>query len=95
VPEAINQVWSMDFMSDSLTDGRSFRTFNVLDDVNREGLGIDVDLSLPSMRVIRSLEQRRIHIISAISLDKKEVGLICRKILRHTKGITQWNITNS
>lgn len=57
VPTTINQVWSMDFMSDSLTDGRSFRTFNVLDDYNREGLGIDVDLSLPSARVIRSLEQ--------------------------------------
>ena len=54
---AINQVWSMDFMSDSLADGRSLRTFNVLDDYNREGLTIDVDLSLPSERVIRSLEQ--------------------------------------
>ena len=57
VPDAINQVWSMDFMSDTLNDGRSFRTFNVIDDYNREGLGIDVDLSLPSQRVIRSLEQ--------------------------------------
>lgn len=38
-------------------DGRSIRTFNVLDDFNREGLGIDVQLSLPSARVIRSLEQ--------------------------------------
>ena len=57
VPDAINQVWSMDFMSDTLTDSRSFRPFNVLDDYNREGLGIDVDLSLPSARVIRSLEQ--------------------------------------
>ena len=57
VPEEINQVWSMDFMSDSLADGRSLRTFNVLDDYNREGLGIEVDLSLPSLRVIRSLEQ--------------------------------------
>ena len=54
---AINQVWSMDFMSDSLADGRTLRTFNVLDDYNREGLGIEVDLSLPSERVIRSLEQ--------------------------------------
>ena len=54
---AINQVWSMDFMSDSLIDGRSLRTFNVIDDYNREGLTIDVDLSLPSERVIRSLEQ--------------------------------------
>lgn len=49
----------MDFMSDSLNDGRKFRTFNVLDDYNREGLGIEVDFSLPSQRVIRALE----HII--------------------------------
>ena len=57
VPVAINQVWSVDFMSDSLADGRLLRTFNVLDDYNREGLGIEVDLSLPSVRIIRSLEQ--------------------------------------
>jgi putative transposase len=57
VPTGINQVWSMDFMHDQLSDGRSFRLFNVLDDFNREGLGIEVDLSLPSERVIRSLEQ--------------------------------------
>lgn len=57
VPVAINQVWSMDFMSDSLIDGRTLRTFNVIDDYNREGLAIDVDLSMPSLRVIRSLEQ--------------------------------------
>ncbi len=43
---AINQVWSMDFMSGSLDDGRRFRTFNVLDDYNRERLGIEVDFSL-------------------------------------------------
>ena len=57
VPEAINEVWSMDFMHAYLSDGRSFRTFNVIDDFNREGLTIDVDLSLPAERVIRSLEQ--------------------------------------
>lgn len=57
VPKTINQVWSMDFMHDQLSDGRSFRLFNVLDDFNREGLGIEVDLSLPAARVIRSLEQ--------------------------------------
>jgi putative transposase len=57
VPEAINQVWSMDFMHDQLSDGRSFRLFNVIDDFNREGLAIDVDFSLPAIRVIRSLDQ--------------------------------------
>ncbi len=44
-------------MSDQLRDGRHFRTFNVMDDYNREGLGIEVDLSLPSSRVVRALEQ--------------------------------------
>ncbi len=57
VPEAINQVWSMDFMHDNLDDGRQYRVFNVLDDFNREGLGIEVDLSLPAPRVIRVLDQ--------------------------------------
>jgi putative transposase len=47
----------MDFMHDQLSDGRSYRTFNVIDDFNREGLAIDVDLSLPASRVIRSLDQ--------------------------------------
>jgi putative transposase len=56
VPEAINEVWSMDFMHDSLEDGRSYRLFNVIDDFNREGLSIEVDFSLPAERVIRTLE---------------------------------------
>jgi len=57
VPTAINQSWSMDFMHDQLADGRSIRLFNVIDDFNREGLGIEVDFSLPSDRVIRSLDR--------------------------------------
>ena len=47
----------MDFMSDQLWNGRSFRTLNILDDFNREGLAIDVDFALPPARVIRSLDQ--------------------------------------
>ena len=57
VPEAPNHTWSMDFMQDQLADGRKFRTLNVLDDYNREGLGIEVDFSLPAVRVVRSLNQ--------------------------------------
>jgi len=56
VPEKPNVTWSMDFMADHLADGRAFRLLNVLDDFNREGLGIEVDFSLPAERVIRSLE---------------------------------------
>lgn len=57
VPRRINQVWSIDFMHDRLAKGQPFRTFNVLDDYNREGLGIEVDFGLPSDRIIRCLDQ--------------------------------------
>lgn len=53
-------MWSIDFMTDRLEDGRSFRLLNVMDDFNRESLAIEVDTSLPSLRVIRVLE-RLIH----------------------------------
>lgn len=52
-----NACWSLDFVSDSLTDGRSFRTLNVIDDFNRESLAIEIDFSLPSERVVRVLSQ--------------------------------------
>lgn len=44
-------------MSDSLTDGRRIRLFNVIDDFNRQSLAIEVDTSLPTLRVIRVLER--------------------------------------
>ncbi|MDN3442035.1 DDE-type integrase/transposase/recombinase [Psychrobacter sp. APC 3279] len=50
-------MWSMDFMSDKLHNNIRFRTFNVIDDYNREVLGIDIGTSIPSLRVIRYLDQ--------------------------------------
>ena len=47
----------MDFMSDALWNGRRFRTFNVVDDFNREALSIEIDLNLPAVRVVRVLER--------------------------------------
>ncbi len=44
-------------MSDTLWCGRVFRTFNVIDDYNREALAIEVDLNLPAQRIIRVLER--------------------------------------
>jgi putative transposase len=55
IPIAANQTWSIDFMSDALKDGRKFRLLNVMDDYNRESLAIEVDTSLPSLRVQRVL----------------------------------------
>ena len=56
-PNRQNDVWSMDFMHDQLSDGRRFRTLNIIDDYNREALGIEIDFSLPTERVIRTLQQ--------------------------------------
>ena len=56
VPTVPNEVWSIDFMSDALTDVRRFRLFNAIDDFNRESLFIEVDTSLPTQRVIRALD---------------------------------------
>ena len=56
-PNQLNEVWSIDFMTDSLSTGRRFRTFNVLDDFNREGLAIEVDVALPSTRITRVLDR--------------------------------------
>jgi putative transposase len=47
----------MDFMHEQLGDSRTFRLFNVIDDFNREGLGIEADFSLPAIRVIRALDR--------------------------------------
>ena len=44
-------------MNDQLADGRTFRLFNVIDDFNREAIGMEVYLSLPSECVIRELKQ--------------------------------------
>jgi putative transposase len=57
VPARPNEIWSADFMADALWSGRRFRTFNVLDDFNREALRIEIDTNLPSARVVRALEQ--------------------------------------
>ena len=56
-PSALNVCWSMDFMSDALTDGRKVRVFNVIDDCNREALAIDSGLSYPARAVVETLEQ--------------------------------------
>jgi len=52
-----NEIWSLDFMSDSLYQGRRFRTLNILDEGVREALAIEIDTSLPAQRVVRALQQ--------------------------------------
>ncbi|MEI7298184.1 IS3 family transposase [Paraburkholderia tropica] len=59
VPTGPNQSWSMDFVSDGLAYGRRFRCLNVVDDYTRECLAIEVDTSLPGLRVKQVLDRLR------------------------------------
>lgn len=56
-PMELNQVWSMDFMADVLSDGRKIRVFNVMDDRNREALAMNVGLNYPAIKVVETLSQ--------------------------------------
>jgi putative transposase len=56
-PSRPGERWSMDFMLDTLGDGRGFRTFNIVDDYTRECVAIEVDRSLPGARVVRVLDR--------------------------------------
>ncbi|MFK8031976.1 MAG: IS3 family transposase, partial [Gammaproteobacteria bacterium] len=57
VPQAINQRWSMDFVSDQLSGGRRYRVLNVVDDFSREMVGQLVSVSISGRQVARFLDQ--------------------------------------
>lgn len=57
VPTRPHERWSMDFMGDTLANGRTFRTFNLVDDGSRECLAIEVDHGLSGLRVTRVLDR--------------------------------------
>lgn len=57
IPQEPNQRWSLDFVSDALTDGRRFRVFCVIDDFSRECLATVADNSISGHRVARELDR--------------------------------------
>jgi putative transposase len=56
LPQGPNQRWSLDFLSDAMTDGRRFRILAVVDDFTRECLCLVADTSLSGLRVARELD---------------------------------------
>ncbi len=67
-----NQCWSMDFVSDKLADGRSFRILTVVDQFTRECVGLEADRSMTGMKVAQALEraqQERGHLPESITVD--------------------------
>ena len=57
IPATMNGTWSMDFMSDALYDGRRVKILNIIDDHNRQALAMEVDTSIPLVKVINKLSQ--------------------------------------
>jgi putative transposase len=57
IPQGANQRWSLDFVADTLSDGRRFRILAVVDDFSRECLALIVDTSLSGLRVARELDR--------------------------------------
>jgi putative transposase len=57
VPLRPNERWSLDFVSDQITDGRRFRILTIVDDCTRENLALLADTSLSGLRVVRELDR--------------------------------------
>lgn len=81
--QELNCVWALDFMRDTMYDGRPFRTLNVIDEGNREALRIECGTSIPSGRLVRVMEQlievygkpqaiRLDNVLNAIGVAQKE-----------------------
>lgn len=75
-PEKMNQMSFVDFMLGQLTDGRRIPLLNVINDFNRESLGIEVDFSFSSERVTRTPDY------NIVSRGKPE-SIRCDDELRH------------
>ena len=80
LPLTLNQRWSLDFVSDTLSDGRRFRILAIVDDFSRECLTMVVDTSLGGVRVVRELERLALErgtpqiIVSDNELSKKAMA---------------------
>jgi putative transposase len=90
LPQGPNQRWSMDFVSDTLTDGRRFRILAVVDDYTRESLCLVADTSLSGVRVVRELDAliaRRGRPLSCVSDNGTELTSMAILRWSQTSGV--------
>lgn len=89
-PEALNQSWSVDFMHDALVCGRRFRTFNVVDDFNREALSIEVrNLSHWHLEFIKPGKPTQNAFIERFNRTYRTLDFYLFRTLNEVRGITE------
>jgi len=92
LPLAINQRWSLDFVSDTLSDGRRFRILCVVDDFSRECLATVVDTSLGGVRVVRELEWLALaRALPQVIVSDNGTELTSEAVLRWATGRLGWH----
>ena len=92
LPNAINQRWSLDFVSDALSDGRRFRILCIVDDFSRECLATVVDTSLGGVRVVRELEHLRFERSTPrVIVSDNGTELTSCAVLRWATGRLDWH----
>jgi len=92
LPHAINQRWSLDFVSDTLSDGRRFRILCVVDDFSRECLATVVDTSLGGVRVVRELERLATErAVPQVMVSDNGTELTSGAVLRWATGRLAWH----
>ncbi len=92
LPIGINHRWSLDFVSDTLSDGRRFRILCIVDDYSRECLATVVDTSLGGVRVVRELERLATErSLPQIVVSDNGTELTSGAVLRWATGRLEWH----
>jgi putative transposase len=92
LPTAINERWSLDFVSDALSDGRRFRILCIVDDFSRECLATVVDTSLGGVRVVRELERLATErAVPQVVVSDNGTELTSGAVLRWASGRLDWH----
>jgi hypothetical protein len=84
--EELNEVWSLDFMRNTLNDSHAFRTLNVIDEGNREGLRIEIGRSITAARFVRNMRELvEVRADCDPARQRSRTHFVCVYIISRTK----------